>query len=396
MTSSLNLHPYQESCEFTFHLGGQEIHYVSKPGLPFWDEIKPSASLLAEYPHPQNQDRLLWLGCGCGAAVTTLALRFPGVEFWLMDDNIIALQMAAQTLKLNLISNAQIHPEISVLPEQDEAFDLVVIDLPKGRKLAQHWLAEAWHALRNKGHLYLAGANSLGIQTIIKDARMLYGSPTILDYMKGNRIVRFIKNQEGIINCPWLHENGIAPGTWNEFVARTPIGAFNLFSLPGIFSYDHIDEGTDLLLTKLGISSNERVLDLGCGYGIIGLIAAQTGSADVDLVDVSLLAIAATKQNLARYHINNAQAMPSDALSAVSEKHYTQIISNPPFHTGKDIDYQVAQAFIQQSWQSLESGGRLMLVTNLFTHFDATLKVFFRQIECLVKTRRYRVIQAIK
>jgi 16S rRNA (guanine1207-N2)-methyltransferase len=166
--------------------------------------------------------------------------------------------------------------------------------------------------------------------------------------------------------------------------------------LPGVFSSDRLDDGTRLLLSRLEVLPGARLLDLGCGYGLIGLIAAQNGATSVDMVDTNLLAVAAAQANLELYGIQNAQAFPSDALEAVLDRRYTHVVTNPPFHLGHSVDYQVTQAFIHQAWQVLEPGGQLLLVANKFIRYDLEMTPLFKHVERLAETNRYQLLSARK
>jgi 16S rRNA (guanine1207-N2)-methyltransferase len=144
------------------------------------------------------------------------------------------------------------------------------------------------------------------------------------------------------------------------------------------------------------VQPGERVLDLGCGYGILGLAALRMGASQVDLVDSNLIAIACVRANLHASGASNARALPSDGLSAVQNQRYDRILSNPPFHAGKGIDYQMAQAFIEQSWQVLATGGTLSLVANRFIRYEHVLKMFFSQVSVEAETGKYRVLTGRK
>ena len=137
---------------------------------------------------------------------------------------------------------------------------------------------------------------------------------------------------------------------------------------------------------------NLNILDLGCGYGVIGLAAARSGAASVDLVDANLLAVAAAQMNIEHLGLANAHALASDVLSAVPDKKYDLILSNPPFHTGRDVDYQVARAFIEQSYQALESGGRLFIVANRFIRYEKIMEMYFQQVDQVVQSPRFHVL----
>jgi 16S rRNA (guanine1207-N2)-methyltransferase len=377
-------------------LNGQPVCFFSKPGLPVWEQVAPPARLLAEFAQLAPAERALLLGCGHGASGVALARRLPRGELWLADHSFLALQLCAQTLQVNAVGNAHLHAGIDLPADQAGCFDAVLIDLPKGRRLAQRWLLQAWLALRPGGALFLAGARQQGIQPAIQDAQALFGEHAILAYKKGCRLAQFRRPAGELPGQGWPREPGIAPGDWLRIPLETRHGRLELDSLPGVFSYDRLDPGSGRLLDHLRVAPTDRVLDLGCGYGIIGLTAALDGAAQVDLLDADLLAVACASRNLAAYAPARGRCLPSDVLSAVRGQSYTLIASNPPFHTGHAVDYLVAQAFIQQSCQALEPGGRLVVVANQFIQYERLMKALFAQVDILQRDRSYMILQGVK
>jgi len=161
-----------------------------------------------------------------------------------------------------------------------------------------------------------------------------------------------------------------------------------------VFAYDRVDAGTALLLDVLAVSPGARVLDVGCGYGLIGLVAARLGAGQVELVDVNLPAVAAARENIHHNGIANARAFASDGVPEGAARRYDLVVSNPPFHVGKSADGDVARAFIERAQQALVPGGQLILVANQFLRYDQVLSALFEQIECLASNRSYRVWSA--
>ncbi len=396
--AKINAFPYlyYQKKELALSLGGKPIRVISKPGLPHCNEIPPAMALLADVVRLKPRDQVLLIGCGHGALCAYLALQAPQSSIQAIDPNIISLQMTAETLRLNQIRNVEVSGTYTVLPQQAKQVDIVVMQLPKGRKLSRRFLLEGYEALKPGGTFYLAGPNQEGIQPVIKDAQALFGNGTLLGYKKGNRVARMVKQERHSVLPDWVKESGIAPGTWYEFQPEIQGHRYLLRTLPGVFSFGEVDEATLLLLNSLEIRPGWRVLDIGCGYGIIGLYAAHREASWVDLVDSDLLAVAAAGENLRQNNIQAARAFTGDGLSWIDEERYDCIVSNPPFHTGKDVDYDVSQAIIQQSRQILQPGGKLILVASAFIRYDRTLQQAFGNVSSLAKTGKFHVWEAKK
>lgn len=104
----------------------------------------------------------------------------------------------------------------------------------------------------------------------------------------------------------------------------------------GVFSKDKVDYGSKVLLEKvLQIeSTGKKILDVGCGYGFIGIVLSKMLDSVVDMVDVNKRALHLTQMNIKNMKVN-AKCFTSDAYKSVTEK-YDIIITNPPIRAGKD------------------------------------------------------------
>ncbi len=129
----------------------------------------------------------------------------------------------------------------------------------------------------------------------------------------------------------------------------------------GLFSPRQIDEGTELLLSLLDLQTDERVLDMGCGYGPIGLaIAKAAPGAQVQMVDRDYLAVEYTQRNAKRNKITNVSAYASNALSNVPlDQPLTLVVSNLPAKVGNELFYT---AFCD-AYDRMQPGGRIVVVT---------------------------------
>ncbi len=387
---------YYKLHSFQVRLGNQSVEVVSKPGLPDWKKITPAEALLAEHVQLSPGDRILLYGCRNGALGVPLARSTAPGALALNDLTLLSATCAQETLRRNEVENAHFEAQPYKSTDQAGSCEAIVIQLPKGRKLLRRWLAESLQLLREGGRLYLGGANQEGIHPAVKDAQAIFGQGSVLGYRKGCRVVRFVKNEAAHDLPGWLQEAGIAPGSWHFIQFEHRGEAFQFANLPGVFSYEGLDDGTRFLLENLPAVEGLEVLDFGCGWGVIGALAGYYGAAAIDLIDANLLAVQSARENITRLGLEQARAFASDGLQAVGDQQYDLVLSNPPFHAGKPVDYQVTQAFLQDASNLLRPKGRLVLVANRFIRYERLMESSFRQVNLLAQDSRYHVLEGVQ
>ena len=134
---------------------------------------------------------------------------------------------------------------------------------------------------------------------------------------------------------------------------------FMFYSDNGVFSKKGIDYGSKLLLETYLKEAKEgiKVLDVGCGYGFIGIVISQITNSYVDMVDVNKRAIHLTNRNIKRYKEFNGNAFISDAYENIKNK-YNVIITNPPIRVGKTKLLEILTC----AFEHLEKDGTLYFV----------------------------------
>lgn len=143
---------------------------------------------------------------------------------------------------------------------------------------------------------------------------------------------------------------------------------------PRLFSPNAVDRGTLAMLSMVEFSENDRVLDLGCGYGAVGIYAAKRiGEANVVMCDVSEEAVAAARSNAERNGVPAIDIRVSDGFDRLPDGEFTLILSNPPYHT----DFSVAKRFIEGGFRRLSLGGKMVMVTKRLDWYKNKLTSVF-------------------
>lgn len=129
---------------------------------------------------------------------------------------------------------------------------------------------------------------------------------------------------------------------------------------PGLFSPNHADRGTLAMLSAVRFEPGMRVLDLGCGCGLVGILAARIcGAGNVVLSDIDPVAVEVAALNAARNGVGGVKTVVSDGFANLTDAGFDLILANPPYQT----DFSVAKGFIEKGFNRLKLGGRLMMVT---------------------------------
>jgi len=165
----------------------------------------------------------------------------------------------------------------------------------------------------------------------------------------------------------------------------------------GVFSHRRIDNGTMLLIDSMELPDSGSALDMGCGYGAVGIVAAVLKpSLDVWMTDVNSRATKLAQENALRNHAGNVHVVKGSLYEPVRDLNFDVILTNPPFTAGMD---RVVEPIIEGSTGHLRSGGSLQLVvrTNKGGNQVAQLmKQYYGDFDILARRSGYRVLRATK
>lgn len=141
-----------------------------------------------------------------------------------------------------------------------------------------------------------------------------------------------------------------------------------------LFSPSAIDEGTLAMLSVVDFKPGDRVLDLGCGYGAVGILAAKlVGEENVVMCDVSRRAVEYARKNALLNGVPHIGIQCSDGYAQVEERDFSIILSNPPYHA----DFSVPKRFIEGGFKRLALGGRFVMVTKRLLWYKNKLTTVF-------------------
>lgn len=182
----------------------------------------------------------------------------------------------------------------------------------------------------------------------------------------------------------------------NNFIDENLRGfEIKLVIKPGVFSPKGVDSGSRLLIDNLEVEDKTLICDLGTGAGVIGIVCAKLDpSGHVHLLEDHLSSFEVAKENVELNHLRNAEVYLSDLFSAVPDRTYHQIFSNPPQHLGNDfLDFTAAECL-----KHLKPGGQVWWVVQKHVKpFAARLfEKHFGGVTIVAQGREYVVLKAKK
>jgi len=164
----------------------------------------------------------------------------------------------------------------------------------------------------------------------------------------------------------------------------------------GVFSKAGIDYGSKLLINSLQLPMNASVLDMGCGYGPIGLSAALIATAGiVTMADVNERALQLAVDNAKLNQITNVRMVQSDLFAGLIDEVYTHILTNPPIRAGKQVVHQL----FDEAYNHLQDHGELWIVIQKKQGAASAfgkLEECFKKVDEIERSKGYRIIRATK
>lgn len=172
---------------------------------------------------------------------------------------------------------------------------------------------------------------------------------------------------------------------------------FRFVSDAGVFAKGGVDYGSRTLIEAMEIPNGARVLDVGCGYGPIGLTAAKLAiEGHVTMIDVNSRAVELARENAIVNKLNNVTILESDLFAAIEEEDkFDVVLTNPPIRAGKET----VHAIFEGAFERLRQGGSLWIVIQKKQGAPSArqkLESLFAKVEEVTKDKGYRIYKATK
>ncbi|WP_180970198.1 methyltransferase [Deinococcus planocerae] len=333
-------------------LGG--LHALTKPGVRGCPEVDAAQALLAVTMRKGRvRGDVLDL-----TAMGGLLASLPGVTLRAVEGSAPALS-ALRAAGLDPLAAVPGDDLRERWPERARTVALVLAG-DRGNAYALAQVSWAHACTPPGGTLYLAGDRDKGFDRYVRAAGKAFGTGETVARDEGMRVARLVRRPAPTPAPP-------EPERYEAFGVR-------VVGLPGVFSAGRPDKATSMLLGALGglDLAGKRVLDLGCGTGLIGAWAASRGAA-VTLVDGDLQSVRSAAATLAENGLTG-EVIHSDVDAELGERTFDVVLTNPPFHVGRGVVLDVAREFIAAAGRRLNPGGSLFLVANEPLPYEAPLR----------------------
>ncbi len=170
---------------------------------------------------------------------------------------------------------------------------------------------------------------------------------------------------------------------------------FSFVSCPGVFSAHGVDAGTLLLAENMIVRDNCTVLDLGCGYGVLGIVYAKLcPSSNVYMVDVNETALQLAKMNARLNDVKNVKVRKSDLYSNIGDTIFDVVLCNPPVSLGMSFN----ERLVKETYEHLRDGGIFQVVypLKMSDRFLSLLRRYFKDVDVLARSGTHKVFAAYR
>jgi 16S rRNA G1207 methylase RsmC len=237
------------------------------------------------------------------------------------------------------------------------------------------------------GPVHLLGSRSLGMESTLRDATDEGGLQQL-----GHRW----RKGKGLATLRALFPNTGRPPptrlTYREVCERRLILETDVFTFAG----GEVDPASDMLADAVELEGDERVLDLGCGAGVVGLaLAAYLPRGEVVMSDSNLCSVAVARRNQLRNGASNVSVLSAIGADGYREGAFDVVALNPPFHEGRLEDHEVGRQLVEGAFAACRIGGRVYVVASRFLPYEKAMSAH-GETEQVAGDRSFKVLRTTR
>ena len=268
-------------------------------------------------------------------------------------------------------------------PQKD--IDQVIIFVPKSKELLSYILHVVASHLKQGQSIFLVGEKKGGVERAAKQLQVL-GKNLKLDSARHCQLWQCILHKTETLKPL---ENWVK--TYSIEVNQTQL---HICALPGVFSQNHLDVGTGILLPYLNNIKSGKLADFGCGAGVISAYLAKLNcNNEIYALDVDAFALRSTEMTFHRNGLHLEQ-LHIQAVTGIHDAplELDAIVSNPPFHQGIHTDYAASEGLCKQAKRHLTVNGELWIVANRFLNYPLLIEQQFGRCNTLADQQGFKVL----
>lgn len=361
------------------------FRYPKRFTHPSWQAWDAADELLIDYISSHGEftpnSTMLIVNDDFGALTT----RFSANQIVHVNDSYVAQRACQLNLTENNLPDDNIRyiDSLSSLP----LCDWVVIKIPKTLALLEQQLIDLKAVVSRRTHIVAAAkAKSIQKSTLALFEKYLGNTRTSLAKKKSRLVFCDVEESLGPANSPF-------PTCW-----QTDDGSFDIANHANVFARQQMDIGARLLVQHLPSASDKKVVDLGCGNGVIGLyMLRKNPNCHVTFIDESYMAIASAKLNVERNmpeKIGQCAFIVSNCLEQTPKQAFDVVICNPPFHQQNTITDHIANQMFEDAKTRLKKGGELRIIGNRHLDYPQKLKRLFGGYQVIASDRKFSILSS--
>ena len=353
--------------------------------LRAWDAAD---EYLLNYFHEENKAEknlnILIINDSFGALATVLSPH--NITLW--TDSWLAQQGTKDNFALNKLALEKIQIKNSI-ETPDGNYDFVFIKIPKSLSLLEDQLIRIKPLISSTTRIVAAGmAKSIHTSTLKLFEKYIGLTKSSLAKKKARLIFCTADNNLTSVKTPYPKKY-ILQGT-----------NYTIYNHANVFSRESLDIGTRFFLQHIPQSEKYKVIiDLGCGNGVVGLMAAEKNpDAAVQFYDESFMAVESAKENFEAAFADQRKGLfqVNDCLSGIKKNSADLILNNPPFHQGNAVGDEVAWQMFKQSREVLKQNGELWVIGNRHLAYHIKLKKLFGNCKTIASNKKFVILTSVK